>query len=76
MFQLSLIIYKTWKLFTLLPDILFLPIITTITGCDVWEEISDFGDENIGWLNKFSDFKRGVPSHQTIRRIFSVIDPR
>ncbi len=67
---------QNWKVVHSLPDILFLTITATIAGCDGWEEISDFGDDNIDWLKKFSDFKGGVPSYHTIGRVFSAIDPR
>lgn len=42
---------------------------------DQWEEITDFGFEQQHWLRKYGSFCNGLPSHDTINRVFSAIDP-
>lgn len=58
-----------------LVDILILSAIAIICHAETWTEIEDFGASKIDWLRKFIDLPNGVPSHDTIARVFSLIDP-
>ena len=42
---------------------------------DQWEAIEDFGQEEQHWLGRYGSFCYGIPSHDTINRVFSAIDP-
>lgn len=42
---------------------------------DDWEEIEDFGHEQLHWLGRYGSFSHGIPSHDTVNRVFSAIDP-
>ena len=58
-----------------LNSILFLTVAATIADADGPEEIACFGNERIDWLNQFADFSEGIPSHDTIGRVLSLIKP-
>lgn len=59
----------------LLTDILFLAVCATIAGADGPSDIADFGRQQIQWLRKFITLRNGIPSHDTIGRVFSLIRP-
>lgn len=50
-------------------EILFLVITATISGCEGWKAIKDFGDIKLSWLKKFLPFKEGIPVDDTIARV-------
>lgn len=62
------------KISHLLFDVLFLTVCAVIAGYQGWEEIEDFGDERLDWLQKYGLFNNGIPTHDTIARIISRID--
>lgn len=45
-----------------------------IADCDGWEDVADFGRDRLEWLRQFLPFENGVPSHDTLARVFSIID--
>jgi hypothetical protein len=58
---------------------LFLPTIErmcfpAITGAEGWEDIEEFGQSKEGWLRQFLELANGIPSHDTFRRVFSLLD--
>jgi len=58
-----------------LVDILFLSLSAMLSGAEAFTEIEDFGYERLEWLRKYVDLSNGIPSHDTIRRIFLEMDP-
>lgn len=58
-----------------LNSILFLVVAATIADADGPEEIECFGNERLDWLSRFADFPHGIPSHDTIGRVLSLIKP-
>lgn len=58
-----------------LMDILVLVLLGTICGADSWVEICAFGASKHGWLKTFLSLPHGIPSHDTLGRVFSLIDP-
>lgn len=42
-------------------EIIFLIISATISGCDGWKSIRDFGVIKLEWLRKFLPYKEGIP---------------
>lgn len=58
-----------------LHDILLLVLSAVLCGANEWEEIADFGIEEQQWLSKYGSFGYGIPSHDTINRVFSAISP-
>ena len=67
---------QNWKVVHSLPDILFLTIIATIAGWDVWEDISDFGDDNIDWLKSLVTLREEFLLITQLAAFFFAIDPR
>jgi predicted transposase YbfD/YdcC len=59
-----------------LNEVLFLTISAVISDCNGWDEIEDFGTDKLEWLRKYLPYSNGVPSHDTINRVMSLIDKR
>ena len=58
-----------------LTDILFLTLCAVMCGCDTWDEIEAYGHEKQAWLQQFIELPAGIPSHDTINRLFATLDP-
>ena len=58
-----------------LSSILFLTICAVLSGCNDWDEIEEYGIEKEVWLKKYIELKNGIPSHDTINRVFSRLKP-
>ena len=58
-----------------LVDILFVCVAATIAGCDGPTEISEFVSQKLRWFRRFVRLENGVPSHDTIGRVLSLIKP-
>jgi predicted transposase YbfD/YdcC len=56
-------------------DIVVLTVCAVISGCETWEDIEDYGEFKIDWLRRFVELPNGIPSHDTIRRLFIRLDP-
>lgn len=57
-----------------LTEILLITFLAVLANASTWTEISRFGEEKKRWLRKFLRLKNGIPSHDTFRRVFSLID--
>lgn len=55
-------------------DILVIAICAVICGADSWEDIELFGQAKEEWLRGFLELPHGIPSHDTFRRVFAVLD--
>lgn len=62
------------KKLQLLKDILVIAVCATICGADNWEEIAEFGKSKQEWFATFLDLENGIPSHDTFRRVFILLD--
>lgn len=60
----------------LLTDVLFLAVCGTIAGADGPSDIEAFGKAQIQWLRRFVKLEFGIPSHDTIGRIFARLKPQ
>jgi len=58
-----------------LRDIMTLTICAVICGADSFTAIEAFGQAKQRWLGQFLDLEHGIPSHDTIGRVFAGIDP-
>lgn len=58
-----------------LKEILLVAFFAVLSGMDTWSDIARFGQLRTPWFKKFLKFKNGIPSHDTFRRVFSLIDP-
>lgn len=59
----------------LLVDIIALTICAVISGSEGWEDIEIYGNEKEAWLKIFLELPNGIPSHDTISRLFSRLNP-
>lgn len=57
-----------------LVEIILISFLAILANASTWEEIAEFGRSKRIWLKKFVRLKNGVPSHDTFRRVFSLID--
>lgn len=60
----------------LLIDILVIGVLAVICHAETWEEMEEFAKAREDWLKQFLDLRGGIPSHDTIGRVFSLIRPR
>lgn len=58
-----------------LDEIIFISICAITSGADTWEEIATYGHSKIDWLQTVLTLSGGVPSHDTFRRVFCLLDP-
>lgn len=58
-----------------LTDILFIAVCASLCGCDTWEDIHLFATIRAEWLCQYIELSNGIPSVDTIARVFSLIDP-
>ena len=56
-------------------DILVLSLCAVLCDADSWEDFEVFVRVKRPWFQTFLDFKHGVPSADTFRRVFSRLDP-
>jgi predicted transposase YbfD/YdcC len=59
----------------LLIDILVISICAVLCGAEGVFDIEEFGLEKEDWLRRFLSLPCGIPSHDTIARVLSLIDP-
>ena len=57
-----------------LKDILAIAICAVICGSNTFTEIAQYGQAKEGLLKTFLELKNGIPSHDTFRRVFMVLD--
>lgn len=56
-------------------DIIALTICAVICGAESWEDIEAYGHSKHEWLATFLALPNGIPSHDTIGRVFARLDP-
>jgi predicted transposase YbfD/YdcC len=59
----------------LLIDIIATVICASICGAETWEDIEAFAEAKSAWLKRFLSLPNGIPSHDTMARVFSMLDP-
>jgi predicted transposase YbfD/YdcC len=56
-------------------NILVFTFVSILSDQQSWYEIHAFSLENLNWFAQYIDVSSGVPSHDTFRRVFSLLDP-
>jgi predicted transposase YbfD/YdcC len=56
-------------------DILVIAICAVICGAKTWIDIEDFGESKLDWFKRFLNLQYGIPSHDTFRRVFMILNP-
>ncbi len=55
-------------------NVLVFSFIAILSGQNSWYQIEEFCKETLSWFSDFLDVSAGVPSHDTFRRVFCLID--
>jgi len=58
-----------------LAEMLFLVVAGLLAGCQDAEDIVDFGQDHIDWLEEYLELQHGVPSHDTVLRLVAMVRP-
>lgn len=58
-----------------LVDIVAISICAILCGADDWNAIEGFGKAKEEWFKNFLELPNGIPSHDTFRRLFSILSP-
>src|ERR687886_1291029 len=58
-----------------LTDILVIAVCAVIACAESWNDIALYGRSKLAWLRTFLELPNGIPSHDTFRRVFMLIDP-
>src|SRR5215213_5741654 len=56
-------------------DILVIAVCAVIACAESWDDIALYGRNKLSWLRSFLSLANGIPSHDTFRRVFMLIDP-
>jgi predicted transposase YbfD/YdcC len=59
-----------------LVDVLVLALCAVMAGAEGWDDIEDWGVENESMLRQYLRLRNGIPGHDTIRRVFEVLEPK
>lgn len=59
-----------------LTDILIISLLSTVCGGEDWTDMEDFGESHLDFLQSFLELPSGIPSHDTFRRVFSILKPK
>jgi hypothetical protein len=56
-------------------DIVTITLLGVICGADSWVAIESFGQAKLKWLKRILELPNGIPSHDTIARLFARLNP-
>jgi predicted transposase YbfD/YdcC len=55
-------------------EMIFLTLCASICDAEGWVDVERNGNAKLDWLRKFFPFENGIPSHDTLGRVFSRLD--
>lgn len=58
-----------------LAEMLFIVVGGLLAGCRDAQDIVDFGEDHIEWLQEYLELQHGVPSHDTVLRLVAMVKP-
>ncbi len=58
-----------------LVEVLGIAVCAVIACAESWDDIALYGRSKLAWLRTFLELANGIPSHDTFRRVFMLIDP-
>ena len=61
------------KILHKMADIILLVFFATLANADDWVEIEVFGKEHEDFLHNYLELPNGIPSHDTIQRVFAMV---
>lgn len=56
-------------------DIVIITLLGILANANTWSEIHCFAISHETWLKSFLELPSGIPSHDTIQRVISIINP-
>lgn len=56
-----------------LVEVVVIGICAVLCGAETWTEVEEFGESKREWLARFLKLDQGIPSHDTFRRVFSLL---
>jgi len=59
-----------------LPSVLVLALCAVVAGANSFAEIEVYGKSREGWFRTFLDLPNGIPSHDTLARVFAMLNPK
>lgn len=59
-----------------LEEIIVIAFLATLGGAENWVDMELFGKAYIKWLKKIMELRKGIPSHDTFRRVLGLIDSK
>jgi len=66
---------EPWRVVYPLKEVLLLVTCATISSCDDFDDIAAWGEHNIDFLRRFSDYHHGIPCERWLRHLFNRVDP-
>jgi len=66
---------EAWRVAYPIHEVLLLVTCATIASCDDFDEIVAWGEHNLEFLRRFSDFHHGVPCARWLRDLVNRVDP-
>ncbi len=66
---------EPWRVAHPLPEVLLLVVCGTIAAGDDFEDIADWGKDNVAFLRRFLPYHHGVPGARWLRMLMNRIDP-
>lgn len=57
-----------------LVNIIVITVCAVICGAESWVEVELFGQSKFDWLGQFLDLSQGIPSHDTLGRVFGQLN--
>lgn len=60
----------------LMSDIIMITFFAIISKATEWKEIESFARKEEKWLKKYLELPNGIPSHDTIQRVISILDSK
>ena len=56
-------------------DIIVIVVTAILCGMETWEEMADWAGSKEDWFRTFLELPNGIPSHDTLNRVFQMMDP-
>jgi predicted transposase YbfD/YdcC len=56
-----------------LMEVVMIALCAVLCGAETWTEVEEFGESKREWLAQFLKLEHGIPSHDTFRRVFSLL---
>ena len=56
-------------------DIIMLVFMASLANANEWVEIQIFGKEHESFLRQYLELLNGIPSHDTVQRVFAILCP-